>query len=256
MLEEHSLYLINAGLDGELSPSERNELEALLESSAEARAMNAELLKLNNLIEALPSEAPPQGLAQQILDRAAPRSATTAFSLSGWFSSFKLAPAGFAFAAGLLLTVAFYELTPRHGSPGDTAKMVGSMVTNPQSRGGEQKDSLSLSESGLVGSVSLQSSGGIVVLNFDLESDERIEIEVSFAEAGLSFGGLAHAATSKRIGDESYEISGGVLRVENQGRQAFTVFLPDAARGNGGGRDINIGISSGGARVFTGVLQS
>ena len=49
MLEERTINLINADIDGELDADERDDLEAILESSADARAMRAELLKLSNI---------------------------------------------------------------------------------------------------------------------------------------------------------------------------------------------------------------
>ncbi len=39
MLEQRTLELINAEIDGELGPKEQSELDGVLESSAEARAM-------------------------------------------------------------------------------------------------------------------------------------------------------------------------------------------------------------------------
>ena len=71
MLSERALYLLNAGIDGELDATEQEELDAVLEASAEARAMHAELLKLANLLESVPAKDPPPELSAQILDRVA-----------------------------------------------------------------------------------------------------------------------------------------------------------------------------------------
>ena len=54
MLEQRVIELINADIDGELGQAEKEELEAILESSAEARVMKVELLKLANLLESTP----------------------------------------------------------------------------------------------------------------------------------------------------------------------------------------------------------
>ena len=43
MISERILELINADVDGELRPEDQSELDAALESSAEARAMKSEL---------------------------------------------------------------------------------------------------------------------------------------------------------------------------------------------------------------------
>jgi len=255
MLEERIIQMINADLDGELGQAEKQELDAILESSAEARSMRAELLKLTNLLDSVPEVAPPLALSEQILNKLASTPDKSAFSLAGLFPSFQPATAGLAFAAGLLLTVGFYELAPRHGSSVDTAGMVGTMVAGQQDQRAIQRDSLSFDQAGVSGKVSLQQSGGFLVLSFDLDSEQTTEIEVLLAEAGLSFGGIAHAPRTGATTDESFEVSGGDLRVVNQGRQAFTVFLQDDAMGDSNGRKITVGVSTGGVQVFSGVLR-
>ena len=72
MLEERTIHLINADIDGELGPGEREDLEAILESSPEARAMRAELLRLSNLLDSVPEQSPPPGLSQQVLNQITP----------------------------------------------------------------------------------------------------------------------------------------------------------------------------------------
>jgi hypothetical protein len=271
MLQQRVIYLINAEIDGELEPAEITELESILESSDEARKMQAELRKLTKLMEDEPEQMPPADLASRIVGQItlpAPRQATepslpAKWSPFGWLASFQPAQAGVAFAAGLLLTVAFYEAAQHDGAPADLSSMVGTMVADPSSLPAREKDSLPITGPGVSGSVSLGEIGEYVVLSFDLESEQQTEIEVGLAEAGLGFGGIAHASVAGNAGDETYEVSGGALRVVNQGRQVFSVFLPqvadptaDRATGqDGGGREISIGISAQGAPVFSGVLR-
>jgi hypothetical protein len=271
MLQQRVIYLINAEVDGELEPAESAELESILETSEEARAMKAELRKLTKLMEDTPELEPPADLAGRILGQVGPpahrpaarSSLRQGWSLREWLVSFQPAQAGVAFAAGLLLTVAFYEAAQHDVAPADLSSMVGTMVADPSSLPTREKDSLPITGPGLSGSVSLGEIGEYVVLSFDLESAQQTEIEVGLAEAGLGFGGIAHASAAGNAVDESYEVSGGTLRVVNQGRQVFSVFLPqvadptaDRATGqDGGGREISIGISAQGAPVFSGVLR-
>ncbi len=77
--------------------------------------MRAELLRLSNLLNSMPEQAPPADLSGRILDQLAPRRTVTRFSLSSLFASFQPVTTGLAFAAGLLLTVGFYEMSP-HGA--------------------------------------------------------------------------------------------------------------------------------------------
>jgi len=235
MLKERTIFLINADIDGELPADDKKELEVILASSDEARAMKAELLRLNNLLDSVPDQSPPADLSEQILSQLAPPPRTGGFSLAGLFSSFQPASAGLAFAAGLLLTVGFYELSPNHQSAGDTASMVGTMVASQPGIPQLLENDMFLKGDGFSGTVSLRENEGIYVLSFDLDSDNSTEIEVGLDRTGLSFGGFAETQGDRDEVVDSVAISGGTLRVVNQGRQQFAVFL----RENGPEKDID-----------------
>lgn len=254
MLEERVMYLINAEIDGALEPGERAELDAILEASAEARTVRAELRKLATLLDGMPEQAPPADLADRILEQLSPPARRPAFSLADLFSKFEPVPAAAAFAAGLLAAVGFYEMSARENSASDLANMVGTMVTDRQAPAVASKDSLNISAPGVSGTVSLGVQGDVLVLNVVLESAQQTEILIALAEAGLGFGGIAHAAAGNAA-EESYEVSGGALRVMNQGRQAYSVFLLQKAQRNDRGRQISIGVSSGGQAIYQGVLR-
>lgn len=269
MLDERVLYLINAELDGELSSEERQELESALRSSAEARTLRAELRKLATLMSELPAQEPPPGFARHVIAQIPlplrQAAGASKFSLAGLLSSLQPARTGLAFAAGLLVTVGFYEATQRGGEPVDLSQLVGTMLAAPEGSVEQtrQKDILSLTGPGLSGTVSLGEMGKYVTLTFDLESAQMTEIEIGLAEAGLGFGGIVSASAAGLAADESYRLSEGTLRVVNQGRQVFTVFLPEVADASAGlvaghddgGRQISVGISTGGAPLFSGVLR-
>jgi hypothetical protein len=230
MLDERTIHLINADIDGELDADESRELEAILESLAEARAMRAELLRLSNLLDSVPEQSPPPGLSQQVLNQITPPPGGVAgFSLSGFFASFQPATAGLAFAAGLLLTVGFYELSPNRQSSGDTSSMVGTMVASQPKSRQISKNDIFFKGDGFSGTLSLRKNEGVYVLNFDLDSRDRMEIEVGLERTGLSFGGFAESQGEEDKAVESVAISGGTLRAVNQGRQQFAVFLRESS---------------------------
>lgn len=240
MLEQRIIELINADIDGELGQAEKDELQAILESSAEARIMRVELLKLTNLLDSSPDLEPPAELSTQILDKLAPSGGKAAFSLSGLLSSFQPVTAGVAFAAGLVLAVGFYELSPgRHGVD-DTAGMVGTMVMGQPRTPLLLKNDLVYRAEGFTGRISLSDSDGMYVLNFDLESEERTEIEIGLEDTGFTFGGFAQPYDGADEVIDSISISGGTLRVVNQGRQQFAVFL----RENSAEQALDIGLIS------------
>ena len=225
MLEERTLHLINVDIDGELTADERGDLDVILESSSEARAMRAELLRLSNLLDSLPEQLPPPDLSKQILNKLAPPPMASNFSLSGLFASFQPATAGLAFAAGLLLTIGFYELSPNRQFSGDTASMVGTMVASQAGSQNLLKNDMLLKGDGFSGMVSLRENEEIYILNFDLDSEDTTDIEVGLDLTGLSFGGFAGIQGDADKVVDSVAISGGTLRVVNQGRQQFAVFL-------------------------------
>jgi anti-sigma factor RsiW len=252
MLEERTIDLINADIDGEIGPRERDELETILAASEDARAYRAEMLKLANLLEATPEVAPPPDLAARVADGLSPQPRRRVLSSRGFFRTPRLVPVGIAFAAGLLLTVGLFDVIPDRGSPADSVSMVGTMVTGKPVEQLPVEDSLIIEQREISGTISLQRMGDYLAVNFDLDSGQPTEIEVALAAAGLTFGGIAYAQPASDSADRSFELAAGDLRVINNGRQAFTVFLPGAG---GGSREIAIGINSGGKRVFDGVLR-
>jgi hypothetical protein len=254
MPDTRALELINAEIDGELRPDEQAELDMLLESSADLQVTRAELQKLAHMLESVPEQTPPADLADRILGRIELPTQQPAFSLSGFFSSFQLAPMAVAFAAGLLVTVGVYEMTSERAVGLDTSSIVGTMVAKPQSQPGIHKDSMVIKVPGASGTVVLTGIGNMRILNFDLDTVEETEIVIALAEANLDFGGIARAATSGTSAEQSYQVSDGTLRMINQGHQAFSVFLLDAGA-EGGDRVISIGILSGGAPAFSGTLR-
>lgn len=248
MMSERILELINADIDGELRPEDQPELDAALESSAEARAARRDLQKLGRLMEDLPSQEPPASLGINILKGIGLPSRKPRFSLASWLFSLKPATAGLAFAAGLVLTVGFYEFSQEGPAAVDSARMVGTMVAGKAADSGVHKNDIRLKGDGFSGTISLREDSGIYVLNFDLESEQSTEVKVGLDETGFAFGGFAEVQGDENRIFESVMMSGGALRVVNQGRQQFAVFL----RGGGVGEpvrpdSISIDFSSAGA---------
>lgn len=257
MLNERALELINADVDGELGPDERAELSSILAASPDLRSAHAELRRLGELLGGLPAQEPPPGLAERILARIRlpeRRTAATGFSLSRLLAGFQPAQAGLAFAAGLLITVSVYELAGPGGQEADLSDMVGTMIADPDAGAGTPMSSATISQAGVSGTVSLSDMGSYLVMNFDLEAAAETEVVVELAEAGLSFGGIAHAAVGGNADTESFAVSGGTLRVANRGRQHFTVFLRRLEEHGLEGRSIDFQVSQSGGKAYRGSL--
>ena len=254
MLNERALYLINAEIDGALESGEKAELQAMLNSSEDARVMRAELMKLASLLDETPEQQPPVDLVRRVLEQLPAPSRRRAFSLSAFFAPLRPVPTAAAFAAGLLAAIGFYELSVTDRPTADISNMVGTIVASRQGAETLPRDILELAAPGLSGTMSLDVQGDVFVVDVDVNSSQPIEIELGLAESGLAFGGLARAGTVS-AGDEFYQVSGGALRVVSQGRQSFFVFLRQTADWNGRDREIALVVSSAGQPVVTGKLR-
>lgn len=255
MLDDRVLYLINADIDGELGPGEQSELAAILEQSAEARALRAEWLRLANTLEALPPAEPPPELAADILARVRLPQGRGRLSLAGFWERLQPVPVAAGFAAGALLTLGVAEWAGQNGAPADVASMVGTMVANPDAAGPARHSKLALSGPDFSGTVAMGEQGSFVVLEFVIESAGSAEIFVDLADTGLRFGGIAHEWAEGPSASEQLQVSGGTVRVVNQGRQSFSMFLSRTASGAEGDRSIRIGVSTDGETGFSGTLN-
>ncbi len=256
MLDKHIIELINADIDGELGPNELQELEAVFDSSAEAVQYRVELLKLDGALRDLPELDPPASLTHRILGQVELPAKQPVLNLQGFFARYNPIATGFAFAAGLLVTVGIYETGSRNLVLDDTVSMVGTMVAGQHVGISGQGHRLSLDLDNLSGTVSLQQNESGKTLEFDLESEKRIEIELDFENAGLMVIGFAQDDRGDGSLIETLEILGGTMRVVNQGRHHFVVFLKHSPDSESQGTDIRIGISQDGQRVFEGTLGS
>lgn len=242
-MDQRIIELINADIDRELDAAGRRELEAILESSEEARQVRADLLRLTNLLDNSPSVSVPQDLAAHISRQVSLPAASGGISWQRLLSSFQPVPVAISFTAGLLLAVGLLG----SGSGGqvrspDVNEMVGTMVAGKSTHDMTRRGRMALNSNGLKGTITLHESGEMYVLNFDLDSEEPVEVAIGLERAGLSFGGMAR---SGGIPKENFLVSGGTLRVVNQGKQSMTVFLQPLADTEVRGSDLQIDILPG-----------
>jgi hypothetical protein len=254
MLDQHIIDLINAGIDGELGPEEQRELEAVLDSLPEALIYRAELLELNDAFRNMPELDPPPDLSRKILGQVQLPARQKLFMLPGFLAGFNPVAGGLVFATGLLLAVGFYETGSRKLTQQDTVNMVGTMVASDQVKAPGQGDRLLLDLDGLSGTVSLNVSENGRALEFDLDSSQLIEIELDLEKAGLIVIGFAQDDRGDGSFIDTLELVGGTMRVVNQGKHHFVIFLRQSPGSENHGKDIRIGISHDGQRVYEDTL--
>lgn len=255
MLDQHQIELIQAGVDGELGPDQRRQLDDLLGSSPEASQLHSELLRLGGFLDSLPEQRPPHGLFGKILDQIRLPANSSVVYAADKFTFMRPLAMGSAFAAGLLLAVGFYELGPGASSTGDLSQMVGTALLDRDAPASDKPAALVLQESWISGSVTLEEQDSFLVLNFDLDSNATAEVELGLADAGLKFAGIAREQVRPVATDEDFEVSGGTVRVENRGRQSFVIFLRRMASTESS-QDIRIRFSSGDRQATRKLVQS
>lgn len=224
--------LINADVDGEISDSDSAELQAYLAQSAEGSALHQELSSFCSALDAVESVEPPPHLRHVIMNSV--NTAPVAAKRPGFLQTLFATPAvGYAatFAAGVLLTLTLVnsgQISIRAFD--DVTGLVGS-VADPV--GADTLSEISVDESAVAGTVSLRSSGSMLILDFDLVTIEPIEIEADYTDKTIWFNGFAQLESSgTTIAAES-----GRIRLGMQGKRRYAVYLQ-----NEGGRNTTVSL--------------
>ena len=245
-LNERITELIQADIDGELAVADRNELATVLESSAEARSFRDEMSRVAKLMADTPDVDPPWGLRRRILDSI---ELPVRAGLSGWL---KPASYGLAVAAGVLLAVGVSQLK----SPGteDMSSLVGTMVSQGQDLPHASSSKLAIDLAPVRGQVQLKNLDTAWALEFDLQSEEAVELAIDLSGSGLSFGG--YAGQDDNAGIKNFEVSGEKVRMTNQGSHQFVLFLRGVPESSDGSQQIGIAVNHQGETVYRGLLES
>jgi hypothetical protein len=213
------------------------------------------MMLLANILSEVPDLEPPPGLNRRILDSIelpAPR------QLPAWLRNwFRPASYGLAVAAGMLLAVGMIRILPVSESAmmGEMSSLVGSMVQQDKELPDASRSQLAVDLEAVEGSVLLKEMKGALALQFELDSAGPVEISIPLTGSGLEFGGFVHDAK----GMEVLEVSGGNVRVVNQGSHQFVVFLRRPGVVSKGvvdspAPDLAVTISQDNKRIFKGTI--
>ena len=254
MLNERTTDLIHASIDGELTGDEHTELRIALEQSAEAQKFQADMVRIDQMIASLPEVEPPAGLTRRILDsiHLPSKSRFEGWSVlfgKGWFTP---ASYGLAVAAGVLVAVGVVQMSSP--SQGDVRNLVGTMVRDGNDVFQPVSGELVIDLAMLQGQVRLKNTDQAWALEFDLQSQDAVEISVDTLESGLEFDGFARQDGS--AGLENVEVSEQTARVINKGDHRFVLFLRHKALTENHLPGIGVAVSHGGAVIYQGQLES
>ena len=222
MNELRAFELLSAGLDGDLSPEEKTELEQLLAESAEARRLQGELTELDRILADAPDQEPPADLADSIVERTLAAAPEPRQSLWDWLPGLQFGPVlryGFSVALGALLAIAVYETQPDIGPSGDITELVGTMAPDADPAGREILDSLSFERTGVSSVARLERRDEALVIDVRIDTTQTVEISLDFADSGFDFEALAQSEL------DSIEFAGENLKVKGRGQRRFAVLL-------------------------------
>jgi len=256
-VDQETRDLINAQIDGLISAEESALLEYRLAGDAEARALRDELRDLCSDLDSVPPLEPPPALHQAILQASRPagrqaskrkRAGGIQEFLSGLFAMPSVRYAS-AFAAGAVVTItlvssdqnsrqAFDDVTSLVGTIGDSGRRE---LTGPN-------DSMRLSLNQIAGSVSIRGEGPLMILDFDLASQEPVDIVATFNDRDIWFNGFAQLESR----GTSVAAQTGQVTIRMQGQRRYAVYL----RNNGQNTaTVHLRFAAGGEALYEGDLR-
>ena len=224
MTDQRTLEMISAAADGELSASERAELEQLLENSAEARKFQAELAEMDSLLGDVPAVEPPDSLHLQIVNRVTLPQNKADTSFLRWLKPPQFMPVlryGLAAAVGVLLAASFYESQSLFPSNHDFDDLVGTMAPSRVVAEADILDTFDFRVDGLEALVQLQRRDNDVFLDIQIDADASLDISVDMSSTGVRPGALAQLDSSL----ESIVVEDQALQLRATGQRRLTVLL-------------------------------
>lgn len=135
------------------------------------------------------------------------------------------------FAAGVFLTLSIVNSSQLSNRAfDDVTGLVGSVAEQTQSG---LSSSVAVNEVDIAGTVSLRSSGSLLILDFDLVSKDHIDIEATYTDRTIWFNGFA------QLESEGTTVSAetGLVRLGMEGRRRYAVYLH-----NEGGRETTVSL--------------
>ena len=220
--------LVQADIDGVITPEERSRLQEHLDASEEVRAFYVDCQRLSQALDDLEELDPPPGLDNSILSQAQELGQhPEENSEGGWRSLFSIwfkypvLHYATAFLIGALVTTLFSE---RAGETnfGQAMSLAGTMSPAPEFSLVETQH---VERMGTNLRFDLLRANELLQLRFEVDSDSPIELEVRFSTESYGLFGFSQqpgALKSLNAGD-------GELVLQSRGEQGFAVFLTRSA---------------------------
>lgn len=257
---ERVFELLSAEADGDLSPDERSELDALIGASDDARQLAHEVRRMDNFLNSQRTIDPPAALRDAImqqvpLDTARRPAPSGDGGIAAWIRDLTWAPVlrhAVSTAFGALLVIAVYESQPDFGPNIDITQLVGTMAPDTLIADKVVLDRFSFAAAGVSSMARLEKRGKAVVLDVSIDASRAVDLIIDFGSTSLQFEAVAQ---SDREFD-AMQFANRVLRVQGRGARRFSILLrsPDGIAYTGN-ETIRLEYSSDGKVLQAGALN-
>ena len=213
--------LIQADIDGEIDDAGKAELESFLADSEEGRSVYEQLETLCRSLDGMPSIDPPQHLRHVLLNQAPVKAAPQPSPgfLQRLFAGPILGYVGM-FAAGVALTLTLVDSDQiSRGAFDDVTGLVGTIADSEFAV--PEHGTISVDKSEVAGTVTLRSTGPILIVDFDLSSRQPVEIVAAYSDKTIWFNGFAQLESS----GTSIAAETGAVTLNMDGKRRYAVYL-------------------------------
>ena len=213
--------LIQEAIDGEIDSDGKAELDTFLAESEEGRAVYEELATLCQSLDGMPEIDPPAHLKHVLLNMAPVRAAQSPAPgpLRRLFAGPALGYIGM-FAAGVALTLALVDSGQiSRDAFDDVTGLVGTMASTEFHV--PEHGTISIEKSQVAGTVTLRSTGPILIVDFDLSAREPVEIFAGYSDKSIWFNGFAQLESS----GTSIAADSDAVTLQMNGKRRYAVYL-------------------------------
>ena len=229
MTEERLIELINKEIDGLNSASEHEELMQSVSSNEHAARLYRDLLRTTKALEGVEQIAPPSYLKSHIMNsintaRALPN--RQVWWLSSWMELLRKRPMAryaLVFASGLCVGILFLVLANpwQHQGEPDASMVSGSVALFSDLHRLPTLESSRFETEGVNGVFRTYKTGGNVFVEIEVQSSEKLTIELNSDPVELIFDGIRRSA--KAEGDVNVT-QGKIILAGGRSEQAVVAF--------------------------------
>ena len=213
--------LIQADIDGEIDGAGKAELESFLADSEEGRAVYEQLETLCRSLDGMPPVDPPPHIRHVLLNQAPVKAAPQPSPgfLQRLFAGPVLGYVG-VFAAGVALTLTLVDSGQiSKGAFDDVTGLVGTIADSGFAV--PEHGTINVDKSEVAGTVTLRSTGPILIVDFDLSARQPVEIVAAYADKTIWFNGFAQLESS----GTSIAAETGAVTLNMNGKRRYAVYL-------------------------------